>query len=188
MEKIPDQSSGNTQNIMPYFQMRNSFADNGPHPNQPMSLPSSSFSLESESVTMQTGISQIFSSPFGLITWFFGLKWYVIILIIVFGMFLFFQLEHAIEMQKNGRRPKNDQNNDQPGENKKKEGMQSATVERMKGILRECKTDIPKNNGNATEKETHRPSGIDINKIITQIYNLWIAPWIYIIFRGIGVR
>jgi uncharacterized membrane protein len=140
--------------------------------------------------TQNTHTSQIFSGPFGLVTWFFGLKWYVIIFIIVFGLFLFFQIESAIESKKNNR--KNDQK-------KKKEGMKPATIERMKGILRdsdnEYKKDISKKNVSFNEdepklsgEEQARTDRTSESAEIDQIYNLWIRPWIYTTFRNIGVR
>jgi hypothetical protein len=147
-----------------------------------------------------SNISQIFSGPFGLITWFFGLKWYVIIFIIVFGFFLFFQIESAIESKKNNRKN---------AQTQKKEGMKPVTIERMKGILRdsenEYKKDISNKNvsfnddsntlsGQETTTNVHEgmntasSNRVVENGHLSQIYNWWIRPWMYTIFRNIGIR
>ena len=161
---------------------------------QPVSLQNSLFGTILERghknlSEQESGVSQIFSSPVGLITWFFGLKWYVILFIVVFGMFLFFQIEYAIESMKNRRDKKNDQN-------EMKEGMQPETVERMKGNIRksdeEYKSDVQKKTvsfilppRSDISLQNSNKEGYDANikNPITKIYNLWVAPWMYVLFR-----
>lgn len=192
MENIPEQSEEKEkQNILPYFQMRDPPTNNVP---QPVSLQNSLFGTILERghknlSEQESGVSQIFSSPVGLITWFFGLKWYVILFIVVFGMFLFFQIEYAIESMKNRRDKKNDQN-------EMKEGMQPETVERMKGNIRksdeEYKSDVQKKTvsfilppRSDISLQNSNKEGYDANikNPITKIYNLWVAPWMYVLFR-----
>jgi hypothetical protein len=147
-----------------------------------------------------TNVSQIFSSPFGLVAWFFGLKWYVILFLIVVGMFLYFQIESAIETRKKKRNTKNDSK-------QKKEGMQSATVERMKGIIKDSensmKRDISKKNvsfDDAAKPSTEPMSDISSQPVLYPLnfrqegknvggfYDLWIRPMVYTIFRNLGIR
>lgn len=219
MDNIPESSHNNiheergganidsqkhNQNIPPYFQNRNIAQ-------QPIQTHSVQQSFMDYFKLPNTNASQIFSSPFGLLTWFFGLKWYIILFIIVFGMFLFFQIESAIESRKNNR--KNNQN-------KMKEGMKPDTVERMKGIIRysenEYKKNISKKNVSFNDDDLsnlkdesgqslQRSKSVGRNEVegfsnhpnmfhrtnvepMQQIYNWWIRPWVYTVFRNIGVQ
>ena len=183
----------NQQNIVPYFQMRtanNAILSGSRNEDLHQTQPQSTYQSAANYLEEKFNVSQIFSGPFGLITWFFGLKWYVIIFIVVFGLFLFFQVESAIEIRKSALKTN-------------KEGMKTETVERMKGILRETdieiKKDIPKKNVSFSEETTaditntssqsKEPMTSQINETDNllqsqQIYNLWIRPWIYTIFRN----
>ena len=105
--------------------------------------------------------SKLFSSGFTFMYWFFSLRWYVIILSIVIGSFLFFQIESAFEkrsLERESKRAEEQKGGKEEKEGKEgkegkggkggkegkggkggkggKEGMED-NVERMKGILRQ---------------------------------------------------
>jgi len=135
--------------------------------------------------------SQLFSSAFGAMKWFVGLRWYIILFIVVFGSYLFFQMEYAVESRRQKRNEANKQNkkDDESMEKKeqkegmnKKEGMEEYKVEKMKGILRQSNTEKAKKHVSFHNKESKHTS------LMSQIYNLWILPWIYVLFRNIGIR
>lgn len=131
---------------------------------------------------------QLFSSAFGAMKWFVGLRWYIILLIVVFGSYLFFQMEYAVESrrQKRNNANKHDENDDELMNKKegmdKKEGMEEYKVEKMKGILRQSNSEKAKKHVSFHNNEyTH-------TSLMSQIYNLWILPWIYVLFRNTGIR
>jgi len=146
--------------------------------------------------------NKIFSNWTGHIKWFFELKWYTILLIVVFGLFFIFQIESALEIRKRNRK---DNNEKQP--KKEKEGMQE-NVEKIKSILRKIdEEDANKNspqpkNVSFSEKESfvslkeydlnekmHKNGGwTDLKEIFSQFYNWWILPWIYVLFRNVGIQ
>ena len=131
---------------------------------------------------------QLFSSAFDTMKWFVGLRWYVILFIVIFGSYLFFQMEYAVESRRINREinredtKKEDANKE--GANKegaKKEGMEEYKVDKMKGILRQ-------NNGESIKKHVSFHNEDPTKKVPSQIYNLWIRPWIYVLFRNVGIR
>lgn len=120
--------------------------------------------------------SQLFARAYGFVTWFMGLRWYIIVLVVVFGSFIFFQLEYAIETRKQKREAK-------------KEGLH------MKSILR--KADREKRIETSLKRVSFNPAtytlsgGSIINNILNpfvKIYEWWIVPWTYILFRSVGLR
>jgi len=149
--------------------------------------------------------SKLFSSGFTFMVWFFSLRWYVIILSIVIGSFLFFQIESAFEKRSLERESKRAEKQKE-GMNQK-EGMED-NVERMKGILRQTeiedkrkynlknaekrvsfhdkKTDTPKYDSDKGE-EGVADFGKSMKNGLSQIYNWWIVPWMYALFRSIGL-
>lgn len=154
----------------------------------------------------------IFSSAFGIIRWFIGLRWYVILLIIVFGSFLFMQIESAFEtrramqkLKKEGKQEGMHNNNNNTREDDK--------IQKIKGILRQ--TDNAESIGNmsgqknvsfisdatgkseATGKSQEAFEGQEYSFVndlqlkwketTSCIYKLWIMPWMYALFRHIGL-
>ena len=134
---------------------------------------------------------KIFSVPFSLIQWFFGLKWYVIFFIIIFGFFLFFQMEYAIQNRKKIRKLK------------KESMMSNKKTDKIKGIIRTTEDTYKNNNLNkhVSFHDVSSPSNNTLQSIhsviygwfysiknsVFQIYSLWIIPLIYVIFRNIGL-
>lgn len=158
----------------------------------------------------------IFSSAFGIMRWFISLRWYVILFIIVFGSFLFMQVESAFEIRR--KTPKS--NKEGMYNNNAREDMK---IEKIKGILRQTDADyymttpLDSNEKKEEDKtllpiaqkhvsfsksqekieyesfagEDYSSSGINnlqlrFNETITRIYKLWIMPWMYALFRHIG--
>lgn len=58
----------------------------------------------SDSVTSTS--SQLFNVVSEPTKWFLGLRWYVILFIVVFGSFIFMQLESAFELRRNASKAK----------------------------------------------------------------------------------
>jgi hypothetical protein len=113
------------------------------------------------------------------------------------------QLESAFETRRNARKAK-------------KEGLESASVnvEKMKGIMQQSDreyrretftpllvADSLENVGNLNEKggksvtfgptTTHTfdsESSQSLSGTFHKIYNWWIVPWFYVLFRGMGLR
>jgi hypothetical protein len=148
---------------------------------------------------------RIFSSAIGIMKSFFSLKWYIILFIVVFGSFLFFQIESAIEIRKNKRKMKKEgMNNNNNNDNDI--GDESNKVEYMKSILRQTEKEYKENekkhvsffDSSSAESEptTMAKSNNELNLVsfmtkymndsATQIYNWWILPWMYVLFRNIG--
>jgi hypothetical protein len=182
--------------------------------------------------------SRMFSMAFEPIKWFIGLRWYVIVLIVVFGSFIFMQLESAFETRRNAYKAK-------------KEGLETANSEKMKGIMQQSDREYRQETftplrikdaqsvafsvegGVLNEKRCkgvtfgpttthtfysdtesrHSPtklpssvslenpsipmlilrSGIDqsplsLSATFHKIYNWWIVPWFYVLFRSMGLR
>jgi hypothetical protein len=135
---------------------------------------------------------QLFNIVFGPIKWFIGLRWYVILIIIVVGSYLFFQLEYAVESRRIERQLKQ----------KKKEGMEEYNnVERMKSILKQTDQERNRETENGKKHVSFREDRLydiqeyknvekqddlwnNINKFILRFYNLWILPLFYILFRN----
>ena len=134
---------------------------------------------------------KIFSSVLIYMKWFFSLRWYVILLIVVFVLFIIFQFEHSIE----SRRIKK--------ESHKEDGPH---IENMRGIIKESYTENAhqsRKNGlkkTVSFKDTNEYQeftnyredygGISVdprsNDVFIKIYNLWILPVIYLLYRKIG--
>ena len=128
---------------------------------------------------------QLFSSAFGAMKWFVGLRWYVILFIVVFGSYLFFQMEYAVESRRRSKELKREDANKKEGEQEdanKKEGMEEYKVEKMKGILRQSRSD------QNVKKRVSFYNEDPTTSLMSQIYNLWILPWIYVLFRNTGIR
>ena len=89
-----------------------------------------------EGASLTNVTSNIFAGVFGVIQWFIGLKWYVILLVIVFGSFLFLQVESAFETRRQMYKSKKEgmhDANDNGGEDGK--------ITKMKSILRQIETE-----------------------------------------------
>ena len=160
--------------------------------------------------------SRMFSMAFEPIKWFIGLRWYVIVLIVVFGSFIFMQLESAFETRRNAYKAK-------------KEGLETANSEKMKGIMQqsdreyrqeilhlfsfktppsgavmseECAANCASLMRNGVKSVTFGPttthifdsnsespkSHLSLSGTFHKIYNWWIVPWFYVLFRSIGLR
>lgn len=145
--------------------------------------------------TLVTEPDKIFSNWTGYVKWVFGLKWYITLSIVVFLLFFVFQIESALEIRKQKRSSK---------DKKEKEGMQEK-VEKIKSILRkideeDANNNHPPKNVSFSEKETfvsvsssnessNKNSGwTDIKEIFTQFYKWWILPWVYVLFRNLGIQ
>lgn len=139
----------------------------------------------SDSVTSTS--SQLFNVVSEPTKWFLGLRWYVILFIVVFGSFIFMQLESAFELRRNASKAK-------------KEGLETANVEKIKGIIQQTEKEYIQNKVKKHvtfgEPTTHSffesvPSlSLDgvwsgIGGVFYKIYNWWIVPGIYILFRSI---
>jgi len=111
-------------------------------------------------------------SSYSLIKWGLGLKWYVVVSIFIFAAFLFFQIEESIESRKL----------------KKNAPTKSETQPKIKkGIIR----------SNKEKRQTTKHVSFledvtifnNISKIVIniqkQIYNWWVRPWYYVLFRNI---
>ncbi len=141
--------------------------------------------------------SQLFSNPVMVAYWILGLKWYVILFMLVIGTFLFFQIESAIEKRKEKRK-------------NKKEGMNYKNVDKMRGIIRD--SDENHKHSNALKKRVsfndscvsrkHESNYLqyfnlhsfiingvkNVKEFFVKLYNLWIVPFVYVTFRNIGIR
>jgi hypothetical protein len=114
-----------------------------------------------------TPSTQIFSILIGPMKWFFGLRWYLILVVVIFMAYLFFQIESAIEHRRQNRKTKKE-------------------IENMRGL------------NDKSSKQKKRVSFSDESKSVDiwtwiinarkQIYNGWIVPWVYILFRTFGYR
>ena len=130
---------------------------------------------------------ELFSSVFGIMNWFIGLRWYVILLIVVMGSYLFIQMEYAIETRRQTKGIKRENENAEKGteKEKEKEGMEEYNNAKIKGIIRQ-------NNVETTKKRVSFYNAEHTSNIMTnsiaQVYNLWVLPWIYVIFRNTGFR
>jgi hypothetical protein len=161
---------------------------------------------------------KIFSIIFQYVKWIGSLRWYIIMLIVIFSLFIIFQFEQSIESRRNKKKME-------------KEGMQN---ENIKGIIK----DVAKNTGLVEEGQSvETPTQINsvkkhvsfendvleilptkiqdsfigessnpglgkspsstssalftkvtsISETLQKIYNLWILPWLYVLFRNIGL-
>jgi hypothetical protein len=130
-------------------------------------------SLNPESI-LSNAPSQLFSAAFEWSKWFMGQRWYVILGIVVFGSFIFMQLESAVEIQRNHRKAK-------------KEGLATAEKENNENEHSKSKTVTfgPTTVHTFSNSDSSSPS---ISGTFNKIYNLWIVPWIYVFFRSIGLR
>jgi flagellar biosynthesis/type III secretory pathway M-ring protein FliF/YscJ len=127
---------------------------------------------------------QLFSRVFGIMNWFIGLRWYVILLIVVLGSYLFIQMEYAIESRRQTREQKQKLE-------KEKEGMEELTEssdshKKSRGILRQKNGNIKKHVSFYDEEQEY--DSTTISMFISQLYNWWILPWIYVFFRNTGFR
>ena len=149
---------------------------------------------------------QISSIAFGIMYRFVGLKWYNMILFVVIGAFIFFQIESALETRRNKI-------------NLKKEGMhrkEDPKVDNIKNILKNADDESNVSNKNSLhvlgqsnpkqvsfggtliEEKTSRPvegfSASNVNlkakatDFLMKLYNLWILPWMYVLFRSISLN
>ena len=143
--------------------------------------------------------SQLFARAYGFVTWFMGLRWYIIVLVVVFGSFIFFQLEYAIETRKQKRESK-------------KEGLH------MKSILRKADREnridtslkrvsfipfrikdaqlvahsslITAPEGGVLNEKRCNPETYTSSVLspLIKIYEWWIVPLVYVLFRSMGFR
>jgi hypothetical protein len=147
---------------------------------------------------------QLFSMAYEHLKWFMGLRWYIILFVIVIGSFTFIQIESAIETR---RKKRESTKNDKDG----KEGMEEINkVDHMKGILRksndEYKLEYAKKQVSFYTEETRYNllsifTGMrdltynafsntlsNLFNVAYTFYRLWILPYIYVAFRTIGMR
>ena len=128
---------------------------------------------------------KIFSILFQYMKWISSLRWYVIVLFVMVMFFIIFHFEHSIESRKQKKQLE-------------KEGMQS---EQTKGIIKDdnrsnnSKKHVSfKNDSSLLEYENAPENGTvqknknvsTINEILKNMYNLWIYPWLYVLFRNVG--
>lgn len=125
---------------------------------------------------------QLFSSGFGIMNWFIGLRWYVILLIVVLGSYLFIQIEYAIESRRQTKGLKREKEKESE---KEKEGMEEYNGAKIKGILRQKNGDNSKKRVSFYNAEQESTTA---TTFISQIYNWWVLPWIYVLFRNTGFR
>lgn len=121
--------------------------------------------------------SQIIAKAYGFVTWFMELPWYISVFIVIVGSFLFFRIECALEDRKQKREAK-----------KEGLGASNENVNKLRGILRKAdrKDWIEKHvsfNQSSTSSVITR-----IFYPLVKIYDLWIVPWTYVLFRSIGFR
>ena len=122
-------------------------------------------------------LSRIFSVFVGPMKWFFGLRWYFMLSIVVFGAFFYLQIESAIEHRKQARKTKK-------------------TTESMQGISSSSKPEKKKAKKHVSFSDKLNGDvwlGIkntkkQIHYIILQIYNGWIVPWLYMFFKLTSFR
>ena len=128
---------------------------------------------------------KIFSIIFEYMKWISSLRWYVIVLIVTVMLFIIFHFEHSIESRRQKKQLQ-------------KEGMQT---EKTKGIIKEDgrinnsnKRVSFENNSDLLEYEKMSENDSieknkkvsTINEILINVYNLWIYPWLYMLFRNVG--
>lgn len=128
---------------------------------------------------------KIFSIIFEYMKWISSLRWYFIVLIVTVMLFIIFQFEHSIESRRQKKQLQ-------------KEGMQN---EKTKGIIKDdsrsntYKKRVSFKNDNSLleyEKMSENDSiekskkVSTINETLTNVYNLWIYPWLYVLFRNVG--
>jgi hypothetical protein len=128
---------------------------------------------------------KIFSIIFEYMKWISSLRWYVIVLIVTVMLFVIFQFEHSIESRRQKKQLQ-------------KEGMQT---EKTKGIIKEN----GRNNNSKKRVSFENDSSLleyekmsendsieknkkvsTINETLTNVYNLWIYPWLYVLVRNVG--
>jgi len=124
---------------------------------------------------IQNAPIQIFSGMYGYMQWFFGLRWYVILLALVFFLFMRFQFEFVIQKRRKRREAK-------------MESMKTndAKVEKMRGIMRDSEMDaalLPKDAALLPKDAALLPKLQDENTF----YQIWIMPSIYVLFRKLGI-
>jgi hypothetical protein len=162
---------------------------------------------ESYKETFQQALNspqQLFSMAYGHLKWFMGLRWYLILFIIVIGSFIFIQIESAIEIRRKKRESTKEDKDT-------KEGMDGINkVDHIKGILRksdnEYKLEYAKKQVSFYTEETrfnilsiftgmrdltYNAFNATLSNIINTVYTfyrLWILPYVYVAFRTIGMR
>jgi hypothetical protein len=146
---------------------------------------------------IQNIVGHVFSIISGSISWFLGLRWYIILFIVVIGSYLFFQIQYAFETRRNLREQKKEATKNGKESGNKPEGMEEYNVEDKygrrteteprRGILRQSNGE----NGKKRVSFSGIPNSSDENgvtDILQQIYKWWILPWIYVVFRNNGIR
>jgi len=124
--------------------------------------------------------SHLFSNMFAMVKWFLNLRWYVILLIVVLVVYLFFQIESAFKNRRNSRKNKSHQSD-----------LKQSEIEEFYVLTSD--SDKPKKHvsfSDAIAEEiplTQKKSEGSINQLLLRIYDLWILPNIYLLFRGIGI-
>jgi len=120
----------------------------------------------------------LFSGVVQYMRWVFSFKWYVILLVVIIVLFLIFQIEYTIET----RRKKLEI---------KKENMQTNHKEKpnknKKVTFHDVDPPIIKRRSNGSDT-VQKNEQISISQYLTNIYNWWILPRIYLLFRNIGFR
>ena len=128
---------------------------------------------------------QIFSAPIALLTWVFSFRWYVTLIIIILFFYLVFQMQYAFEERRNKHKLK-------------KEGMNANTDEdesndqNTKHVTFALNQEDTSSNADEISKSDEPITKSIIKKtnngnIFADTYNNWITPWIYTVFRNIGI-
>jgi ATP-dependent Zn protease len=121
---------------------------------------------------------QIFSAPIALLTWIFSFRWYVTLIIIILFFYLVFQMQYAFEERRNKHKLK-------------KEGMNTDTDEdenndsNAKHVT--FASDAEDKSSNSYAEDSNTKPIIKKTNIFSDTYNNWITPWIYTVFRNIGI-
>jgi hypothetical protein len=117
---------------------------------------------------------QLFSAPFVLLKWVFSFRWYVTLIIIVLFFYLVFQIEYAFEERRNKHKIT-------------KEGMNLSKDEHKDPNTKRVTFSEEFDNKSTDSNTRVNNTKLKNFNIISDTYNNWIIPWIYMIFRNIGV-
>ena len=124
---------------------------------------------------------QIFSAPIALLTWVFSFRWYVTLIIIILFFYLVFQMQYAFEERRNKHKLKKEGMNANTDED---ENNDQNTKHVTFALNQEDKSNAEDTN---KSEEPNTKSIIKKTNIFADTYNNWITPWIYTVFRNIGI-
>jgi hypothetical protein len=161
--------------------------------NEPvMNTPKHNIQLTSDNVPTATNpFERIFSIAANSMKWFIGLRWYVIFFIVVLGSYLLFQVEYAIEKRRVSREKKRGDADKDIDADDEKEGMEGTPASLIGSRESSEIKFLPLDHGFPSKKRVSfydENSSTKMANPITQIYNWWILPWMYVLFRNIGIQ